>query len=441
MARHALIVTASALLIATATLLVGAPASASTRSSRAAQSSTPCVIPASGKLGIIPQVPGSALAGPAVTSLKGGAAQTSFSLDGNNLVVDPPAPADHPIISAKQAECDAMASLNLQGEQLSGTFSSGVAVGYGRVTIAPHLFPPLSRIPGLIDDTPGDVQPKFGRVEFYDNRLAWVVVFTHHVVASCPYTAATTTTTAPLPTDHDYQVFVVDAHTGSDALIYTESAPGLCGSSSRMQPSLVQAREQVSVPWTLKSRHAHGYSGTIAATVLPCDGYSDPVFIDQGGSGLEVLVTGPVGARCGAARHIHLTVDAATVTSDLPATIVHDPVGLYTGLQPLPATRNSVTLRPLINLGGQENGQTLTIPAGDVVVVQPLQSLTTVTGFVSPIVSSNSAVLGGLNKPQPLAAEFRAWKVGRADLSIPASKCRSVPAGKSTCFIVHFVIR
>ncbi len=434
MPRAVLIAAASVLLAAAGTLVAVLPTNASTVTT----TTSPCVIPTPGQPGgAALSTPGNALNGPALIALKGGAAQSDFSIDGNNLVVEPPGRNDHPTITAHQAECDALASLNLQNEALSTSFGSGVAVGYGRVSVASLLFPPVTHIPGLIDDTPGDVQPKFARVTLYNNRLAWVVVFAHHVVAPCPLASGATTTTTPLPTDFDYQVFLVDAHTGRDALIYTESAPGLCGSSGRMPPTLSQPREQVSVPWSLTSRNAKGYSGTITTTVLPCDGYSDPVFIDQGGSGLEVLVVRPVGARCGAAKRVRLTVDAATVTSDLPATITHDPVGLYTGLQPLPVTKSSVTPHPLITVDDQDNGQTIAVPTGDVLVVQPLQSLTNVTSFVSPVVSSNSAVLGGLNKRQSLAAEFRAWKTGHATLSIPASKCRTVPVGKSSCFIVH----
>jgi hypothetical protein len=80
------------------------------------------------------------------------------------------------------------------------------------------------------------------------------------------------------------------------------------------------------------SRGANNSSGTIVASVLPCDGYSNPQFVDRDGGGVQVIVTRPVGASCGALELVTLRLDAATVTSKLPSTIKHDPVGLYTGL-------------------------------------------------------------------------------------------------------------
>jgi hypothetical protein len=97
-----------------------------------------------------------------------------------------------------------------------------------------------------------------------------------------------------------------------------------------------------------------------------------------------VVVTRPVGARCGAHKVVHLTLDAATVTSSLPVTITHDPVGLDTGLVPIPASGNPAITLPLINVGQQNNGAVYNIRVGQVLVVQPLQDLTTVTQATTP---------------------------------------------------------
>ncbi|HEY2215358.1 MAG TPA: hypothetical protein VGH31_09900, partial [Acidimicrobiales bacterium] len=204
--------------------------------------------------------------------------------------------------------------------------------GYGRVTVSNTLFPPVTGIPGSTDLTPGDVQAKFPTATPYENRLAWVVIFTHRVELPCPMQQSVPTTTAQLATDYDYEVFLLDAQSGRDAQLFTESQPNPCGGSGRLATSLSQPSEQVSAPWSLMSRRPNNYSGTIVASVLPCDGYSNPQFIDREGGGLQVIVTRPIGAVCGALELVPLRVNAATVTSKLPATIKHDPVGLYTGL-------------------------------------------------------------------------------------------------------------
>jgi len=285
--------------------------------------------------------------GPAVTALTGGADRAAFTVDGPDLAVDPPLAGDHPHISLAQAECDAMAALNSENAPLSGETGSGVAIGYGRVTVSNTLFPPLSGTPGYTDTTPGDVQPKFPPASPYQNRLAWVVVVTHRVVLPCPMQAEPVSTVAPLATDYDYEVFLVDAQSGRNAQLFTESQPNPCGGPGRMSASLSQPPEQVSVPWSFLMVKGNGYSGTIVASVLPCDGYSNPQFIDRTGDGLQVIVTRPVGASCGPAELMPMRVNAATVTSKLPASIKHDWVGLYTGTTGIQTNRSSLVSPPV----------------------------------------------------------------------------------------------
>jgi hypothetical protein len=271
------------------------------------------------------------MTGPAVGALTGHAIKAAFSLDHNDLVVTPPGRGDRPPVSANYAECNALASQNADNSQLSSFADSGVAVGYGRVTVATKLFPPAQGPPG-INTSPGFVAPKMPPSQPYERRLAWVVVFRAQIVMACPLERVGTTIPAPPPTDYDYNVFLVDATTGRDALIYQESEANPCGFGSRLPASLDEPQELVSVPWTLLSRNPDGYSGTISASVLPCDGYESPVLIDRASPTLRVLVDRPVGADCGAPEHVTMGVDAAVVTAELPSTIGHDPVGLDTGL-------------------------------------------------------------------------------------------------------------
>ena len=52
------------------------------------------------------------LAGPAVSALKGGPALAPFSLDGGKFSVSPPLAGDTPAVTAQQAECAALASID-----------------------------------------------------------------------------------------------------------------------------------------------------------------------------------------------------------------------------------------------------------------------------------------------------------------------------------------
>jgi len=407
-----------------------------------------CVIPALPRPGSAATTNGAPrMTGPAVTSLTGGAARQAFTLDRQNLLVQPPSQGDHPVLTRRQAECDALASLNDQNAPLSGGVGSGVAIGYGRVTVTPSFFPPPSGPPGT-DTTPGDVQPRMPPSTPYVNRLAWVVVLTHQIFINCPAQTSAPATAVRLPTDYFYDVFIVDARTGRNALVYSESQPGQCGFATRIPASLIQPKEEASVPWTLRSRNPNGYSGTIVASMLPCDGYSDPVLIDRPGSGLQVVVIRPVGASCGPVRAVTLTVHAATVTSSLPAVITHDPTGLYTGsatsrlATPTVSTGVTTTLPRLINVGSQANGSTISMKVGEAIAVLPDENLLTspiITG--SPVVSIETAVLGGLAGAQPAVAEFRAFKRGRADLEVPARACKEVVTGQAACWVVHIVVR
>ena len=195
-------------------------------------------------------VPGSSssttkLSGPAVSALTGGAARHGFSLDGGDLVVKPPRRGDAPLLSANQAICGAMAST----AGLSGSVTQGVAAGYGRVSVAARFFPAITGFP-----SPGDVAAKYPMVASFHNRLAWlVVVHTFPAAYSCPAESGPVRL-VPRLSDHGYEVFMIDARTGTDALVYREGGPGGCSAGARVPPSVGVAEESVSVPWTLVSR-------------------------------------------------------------------------------------------------------------------------------------------------------------------------------------------
>ena len=380
------------------------------------------------------------LSGPAVSALTGGVARHGFSLDGGDLVVKPPRRGDVPLLSANQAICGAMASTG----GLSSSAAQGVAVGYGRVSVAARFFPAITTFPFA-----GEVVSKYPTVASFRNRLAWVVVVhTYPPAFNCPAESAPVRL-VPRPSDHGYEVFMIDARTGADALVYREGGPGGCTAGARVPPNLGVAEESVSVPWTLVSRDPDGYSGTIAATVLPCDQVPSTVLVDQGGPNVEVRVTRPFGPPCGSPESIPIGLHAAVVTADLPAVIGHDPVGL-TNLLSLPAPAplgtspvTTSTAPALVAVDISTNGQTLELAVGQVVTIPPLPGAQGMS-FTSPAVSTNPAVVGRLtSSPQPVVAEFRAWKEGTAEITVPQSACIHPGSGQLPCtgpFVVHVVV-
>jgi hypothetical protein len=120
---------------------------------------------------------------------------------------------------------------------------------------------------------------------------------------------------------------------------------------------------------------------------------------------------------------------AAVVTADLPAVIGHDLAGRTNLLSLQPSTSlgtpstTTTTTPALVPVDTSSNGQTLSPAVGQVVMVEPLPGAH-VLSFTSPAVSSDPVVLGPLtSSPQPVVAEFRAWKVGTAEITVPQSAC------------------
>ncbi|MGH9046001.1 MAG: hypothetical protein ACRDVW_01670, partial [Acidimicrobiales bacterium] len=284
----------------------------------------------------------------------------------------------------------------------------------------------------------------------FTDRLAWlVVVHRMPLVFSCPAETGPVRL-IPRRSDHDYEVFMIDARTGTDALIYTEGGPGGCVSGARVPPTVTVAEESVSVPWTLSSRDPNGYSGMISATILPCDRVPDTVLVDRSRPDVQVQVNRPYGPPCGEPEQVTLRLHAAVVTADLPAVIGHDPVGLLTDLN-LPASRpraapsSTTTTSPFfIPVNATMNGQTVKVTIGQVITVQPLPGAQGVGSFTNPAVSTDPAVLGPLTLgPQPLVAEFRAWKVGTAEITVAQSTCVHPGSSQVPCngrFVVYVVV-
>jgi hypothetical protein len=354
------------------------------------------------------------------------------------------------VVSANQAECSALASINADGRSLLDLARQygGAAVGYGDVSVAPELLAAAKKPSYLETGIDQSTHPTLPAPAAYRHRLAWLVVVKNVLIfnggpeRSAVPTAATAPTTAPsVPAGNGYLVFLVDARTGSDALIYAEGQPR---EPAETKPSVIVPAEMVSVPWTLTSRSPGGYSGKISATVLPCDGFPNPVLVDRDRAAVAVVVQRPVGASCGPAKQVALPLHAATVTSDLPTDIAHEPLGPYI---PVPAGTLSgppnATGRVLRQVGDHDNGRTIQMTVGSVLAIAPLTEVN--HDAPSAVVSSDPSVLGLVDgASQSPVGEFRAWRPGHADLSVPTSACNYPKSNGLPCagtWIVHVDVR
>lgn len=365
-----------------------------------------CALPVRGSTPTDPLAP--KLAGPAVDALRGGAALAPLDLDGGQLTVTPPRPGDMPTVSAADAECAALASISPNGLQLLdlASMGGGAAVGYGRVSVAPELV--AKPKPYFDFQTNQDTKPTLPAAADYQDRLAWVVVVKYFEFLNGPPNGVTIPASS-----HSYLVFVVDAHTGSDALLYAER--------QSFPAAVTVPAERVSVPWTLVSRSPNGYAGEISATVLPCDGYPNPVNVDRDRAAVSVVVERPVNPTCGDPKQVTIALRAATVTSDLPDHIDHGPLGPYVTLQSSNGKPPDDNGRVLRLVHEQDNGTTIEITVGSVLAFGALH----LGGHYAadPVTSSDPTVLGLISAGNGEGAEFRAWRTGHADLFVAGGGC------------------
>lgn len=358
------------------------------------------------------------LAGPAARALTGGAATTPITLDNGSFEVTPPPRGARPGVGRASVVCEALASAEIDGAQFGDDAASGMAVGYGLVTVAPSV--PIN---DQLFGQPG--MPQAMAAPPYAHRLAWVIVVAHRQMASCPSLAvpngkkpSPATTTAASPS-WDYAIFLADAATGADTLVYTEAAPPPCGGNSPNGPYQTVPIETISVPWRLVSRDANGYSGRVGAEVPPCWTVPATVNVVRGSNMLQVLATSVAGEACGPARPVSVIVDADTVFDNLPKHLVPAPLGPAISSAPLPPAPAPSNTGQLVQLTPQQNGTTLTVKVGDVLVappsLMPLPMQLPQTRHV--IRSSNAAVIGQLSPTSMGLPEFRAWQPGIANLS------------------------
>ncbi|HET6911027.1 MAG TPA: hypothetical protein VFH54_16975 [Mycobacteriales bacterium] len=278
------------------------------------------------------------LPGPARADVTNGLFVHPLRLDDDGLVVNPPAPQPRPRFSGDTALCQVFASTLSNGAPVGRQPRDSVAVGLGRVTVRDVLLDKtrLGSITeyGSIDGIP-NVNPRHPAPKPYHDRLAWVVVVQDIESSSCG--AGGPNSTPPPrhldPSLHGYAVFVVDAGSGSDALLYTERMNPICPGGYPSGPWVDVPLTSTSIAWRLVSRQPDNTRGVVSFQAAACDGYAG--VIAAGNSAppnvVRVLVTRPFGSPCPPIRTVTEKLRARNVGALLPDRLQHAPLGPYFG--------------------------------------------------------------------------------------------------------------
>jgi len=185
---------------------------------------------------------------------------------------------------------------------------------------------------GSIDGIP-DVNPRKPAPKPYHARLAWVVVVKDVESSSCG--AGRPGVTAPPahvdPSLHGYAVFLVDATSGSDALLYTERTNPICPGGSPAGPWVDVPLTTTSIAWQLLSQEPDHTRGVVRFQVAACDGYAGVTTAGNSAplNVVRVLVTRPFGPPCHPFRTITEKLRARDVGALLPDHLQHAPLGPY----------------------------------------------------------------------------------------------------------------
>lgn len=183
----------------------------------------------------------------------------------------------------------------------------------------------------VIDDI-ASIRPKQPAPTPYHDRLAWVAVVPDIESSSCGNQGA-----SPLPrhTDpglHGYAVFIIDAATGGNALLYTERMNPNCPGGYPQGPWVDVPLTNASVPFQLVSIEQDRSSALVRFRAGPCDGYPGVILAGEDSSVpdlVRVPVTRPFGNPCHPQRIITEKLRAAVLGTPLPPTLAHAAVGPY----------------------------------------------------------------------------------------------------------------
>jgi hypothetical protein len=262
--------------------------------------------------------------------MSGGVVHQRLALD-HTLTIAPPRPDDRATYSGKDAVCAVLASTLANGQQVGRQSPDTMAAGLARVTLGPvdpqNVNDSVGTTTIYIDGIPGKTARR-PPLAHYADRLAWVVVVEDVEESSCPgQSAGQIPHVKPETGHHGYAVFIIDAHTGGDAVLYTERSNGICPGTAAQGPFLNVPLTEVSLPWTLLNEQPDHSRATIRFAVTPCDGYDGVITAERDSPVVQVIATRPFGPPCGKTKPVEEKLRAQNVNTHLPATLQHAPTG------------------------------------------------------------------------------------------------------------------
>lgn len=266
------------------------------------------------------------LRGPAPGDVSRGVFVHRLSLDNGAFTALPPRSHDRAGYPGGDALCEVMASTTVNGFGVGRQSPDTIAAGLARVTVNPST-------PSFLAQMYGD-RPKPPKAARYADRLAWVFVIAPPIRSNGPAPTCPRPTEQERATHHNYAVFVVDAQTGGDALLYTEGDYGAICAGAHETPHVDVPVTYVSLPWRLVSEKPDRSGARIAIDVTSCDGYEREVRTDPSSKSevIRVVVSRPFGPPCGPAKSVVVNARPAALGNIFTTALVHAPVGPYVDL-------------------------------------------------------------------------------------------------------------
>lgn len=263
------------------------------------------------------------LRGPALGDVSNGVFVHRLTLDGGALTVRPPRAHDRGGYPGGDALCEVMASATVNNFGIGRQSPDTIAAGLARVTVDPTLPSMTRQMYGMPAKRPPAAR--------YEDRLAWVFVVSPQIRVNGGGVTCPPPSKQQQATRHNYVVFVVDAQSGGDALLYTEGHYGAMCADDRNGPHVDVPLTSVSVPWRMVSERPDRSRAQIAIDVTACDGYAPVVLADHDSypARIRVVVSRPFGPPCGPTKTVVLTARPEIVGTAFSTTLAHDPVGPY----------------------------------------------------------------------------------------------------------------